>query len=116
MPSNTVVLVTRDGLGQVEPPDRYFGLAMFDRFIHTLEATADKPSAMCFYTTGVRLLCEGSPALLGLQLLAGLGVRLVACQSCLEHYGIKEKMRAGEVRGMDEIVAILFAADKVITV
>jgi peroxiredoxin family protein len=64
----------------------------------------------------VHLVCEGSPALLGLQLLQGLGIRLVVCQTCLEHYGLKEKLRAGEVGGMTEIVGILAAADKVIAV
>jgi hypothetical protein len=71
---------------------------------------------MCFYTRGVHLVCEASPALLGLQLLQGLGVRLVSCQTCLEHYGLTDKLRAGEAGGMSAIVSILMAADTVITV
>jgi intracellular sulfur oxidation DsrE/DsrF family protein len=113
---NTVVLVTRNGLGCVDAADQAFGLAMFDRLIHTLETAPEKPHAMCFYTRGVQLVCEGSPALLGLQLLQGLGVRMVVCQTCLEHYGLQEKVRVGEVGGMSEIVAILTAAEKVIAV
>ena len=120
MASNTVILVTNDGLGSVAPdaPDheRDFSRTMFDRFVHTLEATPEKPQAMCFYTRGVFLPCEGSPALLGLQLLSGLGVRLVSCQTCLQHYQLVDKLRVGEVGGMQEIVTLLNAADKVITV
>jgi hypothetical protein len=116
MATNTVVLVTRDGLGSVALGDEAFGLTMFDKFIHTLESSPEKPRTMCFYTLGVRLLCEGSPALLGLQLLQKLGVRMVACQTCLEHYGLRGQQRVGEVGGMSEILAILAAADKVITV
>jgi peroxiredoxin family protein len=113
---NTVVLVTRNGLGSVQTDDQAFGVAMFDKFIHTLESSPEKPQAMCFYTEGVYLACEGSPALLGLQLLRGLGVRIVVCQTCLEHYGLKEKLRVGEVGGMTEIVSIMNAAEKVLTV
>jgi hypothetical protein len=116
MTKNTVVLVTSNGLGNVDAGDQAFGVAMFDKFIHTLESSPAKPQAMCFYTLGVHLVCEGSPALLGLQLLQGLGVRLVVCQTCLEHYGLKEKLRVGEVGGMSEIVAIMAAADKVLSV
>ena len=116
MVTNSVVLVTRDGLGSVAPGDEAFGLTMFDKFIHTLESSPEKPRTMCFYTLGVRLLCEGSPALLGLQLLQGLGVRIVACQTCLDHYGLREQLRVGETGGMNEIVAILTAADTVITI
>jgi hypothetical protein len=120
MARNTVMLVTNDGLGSVAPDasdhERDFSRAMFDKLVHSLETAPDKPQAMCFYTRGVVLLCEGSPALLGLQLLAGLGVRLVACQTCLQHYQLTDKLRIGEVGGMNDIVALLDAADKVITV
>jgi intracellular sulfur oxidation DsrE/DsrF family protein len=116
MTKTTVMLVTRDGLGQVAAEDRAFGRLMFDNLIHTLETAEEKPAALCFYTEGVRLLCDGSPALLGLQLLQGLGVRLVACQSCLEQYGLRDAVRAGEVLGMSDIVSILMSADTVITV
>ncbi len=119
MARNTVILVTNDGLGNVGPEltdhELDFGRMMFDRFVHTLETAPEKPQAMCFYTRGVFLPCEGSPALLGLQLLAGLGVRLVACQTCLQHYQLVDKLRVGEVGGMSDIVALLNAADKVIT-
>jgi hypothetical protein len=112
----TVILVTRNGLGSVGEADRDFAAAMFDRFIHSLEAHAERPDVLCFYTEGVRLVCEGSKALLGLQLLAGLGVRLVVCQSCLEHYGLREKVAVGEVGSMKEIVDLLLSAAKVVTV
>jgi hypothetical protein len=114
--SETVVLMTRNGLGCVDASDQAFGLDMFDKLIHTLEAAPEKPRALCFYTLGVHLVCEGSPALLGLQLLHGLGVRLVVCRTCLEHYGLERKVRVGEIGGMSEILALLTAADKVITV
>ncbi len=116
MARDTVLLVTRNGLGSVQEADRTFGLEMFDRFLHAFESEADKPTAICFYTEGVRLVCEGSPAILGLELLKGHGVRIVACRTCLEKYDLMGRVKVGEIGSMKEIVQLLQAADKVITV
>ena len=114
--SKLVLLVTREGLGQVDPRDRPFGLGMFDRFLHALESAAVKPHSLCFYTDGIKLVCDGSPALLGLKILQGQGVRLLACRTCLEHFGLSDKVAVGEVGGMNDIVGLLTEADSVVTV
>jgi DsrE/DsrF-like family len=111
-----VVLVTQEGLGQVDSADRQFGVAMFDRFLHAFEGQALRPTCICFYTNGVKLVCQGSPAVLGLKLLQGMGVRLLVCRTCLEHFQMAEKVAVGEVAGMNDIVALLSDADSVITV
>lgn len=111
-----VILVTQDGLGRVNPSDQKFSMEMFDRFLHAWEGQAVRPAAICFYTDGVKLVCEGSPALLGLKLLQGMGVHLLVCRTCLEHFQIANKVKVGEVRGMNDIVALLSDADSVITV
>ena len=116
MGSHTVVLITKQTLGTVADADREFGLTMMDKLLHALESEPERPSAICFYTEGVRLVCRGSQVLLGLQLLAGLGVRLVACQSCLEHYGLTGSVAVGEVGNMKQIASLMLAADKVVTV
>ena len=114
--SKLVLLVTREGLGQVAAADRQFGLEMFDRFLHAFETQPLKPEAICFYTDGVKLVCEGSPALLGLRLLEAQGVRLIACRTCLEHFGLSDKVAAGEVGGMNDIVRLVTEAASVVTV
>jgi intracellular sulfur oxidation DsrE/DsrF family protein len=114
--SKLVLLVARDGLGHVAATNRPFGLEMFDRFLHALESQPVRPHAICFYTDGVKLVCNGSPALLGLKILEGQGVRLVACRTCLEHFGLSDKVAVGEVGGMNDIVGLLIQADSVVTV
>jgi intracellular sulfur oxidation DsrE/DsrF family protein len=114
--SKLVLLVTREGLGHVGATDKQFGMEIFDRFLHAFESQPVKPHAICFYTDGVKLLCEGSPALLGLKILQGQGVRLVACRTCLEYFGLSAKVAAGEVGGMNDIVALLTEADSVVAV
>ena len=116
MAGKTIVLVTRAGFGTTAPEDSAFGLEMLDKFFHTLESRNPRPDAICFYTEGVKLVAEGSPLVPALQLLEGLGIRLVSCLTCLHHYGLEEKVQAGGTGGMKEIVGLMEEADKVITV
>jgi len=113
---NIVILVRQEGLGQVTPQDRAFGVDMFDRFLHSLESQPSKPQAICFYTEGVKLTCQGSPAVPGLQLIEGMGVRLLICRTCLDYYGLTDKVGVGQISTMSEIVKTLIAADKVLTI
>jgi sulfur relay (sulfurtransferase) complex TusBCD TusD component (DsrE family) len=109
------ILVRQEGLGHVGPQDGAFSIDMFDRFLHTLESQPVKPVAICFYTDGVKLTCEGSRAVPGLQLIQGMGVRLMICRTCLEYLGLMGKVAVGEVSTMTEIVKTLTDADSVIT-
>lgn len=113
---DTVILVTRGGLGTTRPEDESFGVEMLEKFFHTLEKVPEKPRAICFYTEGARCVVEGSPLVLGLKLLEGMGVRLVTCLSCLQRYGLEERVAVGGTGGMDEIVGLLTEAGKVVTV
>ena len=116
MESKTVILVKQAGLGQTAVEDRQFGLEMFDRFLHTLEAQPVKPQAICFYTEGVKLVCKGSSALQSLSFLQGMGVRIVSCKTCLDYFKIVDQVAIGEVGNMNDIVKLLLEADKIITV
>lgn len=114
--NRTVILVTRAGLGTTLPEDADFGLEMLDKFFHTLERMTDKPQAICFYTEGVKVLEQGSPVILGLKLLESLGVSVVACQSCVNRYGLQDRIAVGRVGGMPDIVQLMSQAEKVITI
>jgi hypothetical protein len=116
MARKIIFLVTRDGLGSVNSPDSKFGMDMFDRLLHTLEGAELRPQALCFYTNGVKLLCEGSSAVMSLQLLSVMGVRMLACRSCLEYFGLSGRIAVGEVVGMSDIFGLMTQADSVITI
>ena len=116
MLDRTVVLVGRNGFGTTAPDDRAFGTEMLEKFLHTLEGRDDKPAAICFFTEGVRVATTDGPALYSLQVLEQLGVRLVACGTCLDHYELRDQLQAGEAGTMSEIVDLIAGADKVITI
>ena len=73
------------------------------------------PSVIAFYTDGVKLLVAGSPALEALKALEAKGIRLVACGTCLNHYGLEDKLEVGIPGGMTDIIEAQWRADKVIT-
>ena len=69
-----------------------------------------------FYNEGVKLVVEGSPFLAELKLLEEGGVELLACGTCVDYFELGEKIRAGRVSSMDEIVDTISKADKVVTI
>jgi len=85
-------------------------------FLTLILQNQDYPRAICFYTDGVKLACEGSPVLEELAALEAKGVHLILCQTCLEYFGLKDKVLVGIVGGMGDIIAAMMQADSVVTV
>lgn len=112
----TVILVRQEGLGFVSPDDRNFGYEMFDKFLHVLESLPSRPEAICFYTEGVKLAAEGSPLVPPLKLIEGMGVRLLICVTCVDYYGLRDRIAVGQICGMNDIVRLLLEADNVLAV
>ena len=85
-------------------------------FLTLTQENPNLPRAICFYTEGVKLACEGSPVLEELRALEARGVRLILCQTCLDYFGLKDKVRTGIVGGMGDIITAMWQADFVLTV
>lgn len=107
-----VILVTNDGMGESEPPLQH---KLMQTYLRLLDEMGHLPSAICFYTDGVKLVAEGSPVLEQLRTLEAKGVLLLVCQTCLNYFGLMEKIRVGIVGGMPDIIAAQWRAQKVIT-
>ena len=109
----TVVVVSADTMGR---GDDTLGAKLLGNFLRTLAAVEDHPEAIVFYNGAVKLLAPGSAALDALQQLDDAGVELLACVTCLEHFGLTDRIAIGQVSNMREIVQRMAAAAKVITV
>lgn len=109
----TVILFTRNGMGQALP-DLQKKLA--GTYLKLLDEHNYLPGAICFYTEGVFLAAEGSEVLETLQSLEGKGVRLILCSTCVNFYGIADKIKVGIVGGMGDILEAESLAGKVISV
>jgi intracellular sulfur oxidation DsrE/DsrF family protein len=112
MNKDTLILFTRFGMGDA-PAELQKKLAT--TFL-TLLSQDTPPGIIAFYGEGIKLTCEGSPVLELLRALSDQGVRLVVCQTCLDSFGLRDKVRVGIVGGMGDIIAAMNGADKVIGV
>ena len=108
----TVILVPHNGMGHVQPS---LPATLFRKYLQMIELKHPLPAAICFYTEGVKLVTEGSPALEQLKALEAKGVRLIVCKTCLEFFGLSDSVMTGTVAGMPDIVDAQWDAEKVIT-
>ena len=111
--SSTCLLITREGLGHGEPQ---LQLALLGKYLGLLLAGDLTPRALCFYTEGVHLACEGSPVLEALRSLEQRGCRLLVCTTCLDFYGLRDRLRVGTACAMPDILNAQLEATRVITV
>ncbi len=108
---DTLVVVTREGMGSAEPA---LQRKLVGTWLTLLLEGGDLPGAICFYTDGVKLAVEGSPVLEQLSRLEERGVHLILCRTCLDFFGLAEKVRVGVVGGMGDILAAQTVAARII--
>ncbi len=109
---SVLIQVNHDGMGAADPALQHI---LLRNYLLLLQENHTLPGAICFYTSGVKMVVEGSPVLQVLQSLEAQGVRLIVCKTCLDYYGLLEKVRVGIVGGMGDIIAAQWLADKVIS-
>jgi hypothetical protein len=109
---NTVIIVPNAGLGHAEPA---LGVRVLGNYFRTLTELGARPRAICFYTAGVKMVADDSPLLAELRTLAQASVPIVSCRTCLDHYGLIDRVAVGEVGNMAQVIELQAAAAKVIT-
>lgn len=109
----TVILVPSYGMGKAE---ERLQQVLFGKYLQLLSENESLPVAICFYTDGVKLVCQGSPVIEQLQQLEHQGVRLIVCSTCLNYFELTENVRVGIVGGMGDILEAQMKAEKVITI
>ncbi len=111
-PTRTAVLVTADRIGG----DSELGTVLMQSFLNTLASAPDKPARMIFLNTGVHLTTRGSPVLDTLRELAGAGVEILSCGTCLAFLEKKDQLAVGEVTTMHDTVEVVAGPWRVVTV
>ncbi len=105
----TVIILSRDQMGDGDPQ---LGARLLRTFLQKVRAM-EQLEALLFYNGGVKLVGPDSPVLGELTLLEELGVDLVPCGTCLQHFEITPAV--GRVGSMDEILTEIDRAEKVVT-
>ncbi|HUJ89321.1 MAG TPA: sulfurtransferase-like selenium metabolism protein YedF [Syntrophorhabdales bacterium] len=107
------VVVLVDG-ATVGRGDDLLGAVLMKSFLHTLKEIEPRPWRLIFINAGVKLAAEGSDLLSVLSELERLGIEILSCGTCLDFFELKEKLRAGKVTNMYDIVSSLVTATNVI--
>lgn len=108
---NIVVVISSDKMGE---GDEKLGRILMKGFIYALTELDVLPSTVLLYNGGAKLSVEGSESLQDLKTLESLGVEILTCGTCLNFYGISEKLGVGTVTNMYEIAEKQMKASKVV--
>jgi selenium metabolism protein YedF len=106
-----VVQLCADTMGGGDPE---LGALLLRGFLATLAKAEPGPDVVVCYNSAVRLCCEDAPTLASLRAFAEGGAEIVACGTCLNFYGLSERLAVGRVTDMLEIVTLLSHATQVI--
>ena len=108
---NTVVVISSLHMGNGDPE---LGKILIKGFIYTLSEMDFLPKTILLYNEGVKLAVEGSESLNDLLTLESRGVEILSCGTCLNFYGLTDKLKAGTVTNMYTIAERQMKSTKVI--
>lgn len=92
--------------------DDVLGQILIRSFFHTLGEVHPLPDTVIFLNSGVKLVVTGSPVIEDLRSLCDQGVSILACGTCLGHYGLKDQVAVGEVSNMYTIAETILGAGR----
>lgn len=90
------------------------GKALMKAFVFALTKQDVLPETILCYNSGAYLTCEGSESLEDFKALEAEGVNIMTCGTCLDFYGMKEKLAVGTVTNMYDIVETMENAKSII--
>ena len=106
-----LVVLSANVMGTGDPK---LGTSLMKAFVFALTKQDQLPDTILCYNTGASLTCEGADTLEDLKLLESEGVTILTCGTCLDFYGLKEKLAVGAVTNMYDIVERLENAAQII--
>ena len=108
---NTVVVLSASTMGT---GDDELGAILMKGFIYALSQQEELPTTILLYNGGAKISCEESPSLEDLKSLEAQGVEILTCGTCLNHYGLTDKLKVGEVTNMYVIAEKMTQADLIV--
>ena len=106
-----LVVLSANVMGTGDPK---LGTSLMKAFVFALTKQDQLPDTILCYNTGASLTCEGADTLEDLKLLESEGVTILTCGTCLDFYGLKEKLAVGTVTNMYDIVERMENAARII--
>jgi selenium metabolism protein YedF len=108
---NYVVVISSDKMGEGDEP---LGLLLMTTFINALKDLDQLPQKILFYNNGVRLATNDSRVIETLRDLEKMGVELMLCGTCVNHYSLASAVGAGTISNMYTMAGIMASSVKVL--
>ena len=108
---NTVVVVGSATMGSGNDE---LGKTLMKGFIYAVSQLEELPSTILFYNGGASITTEGSVSLDDLRSMEAQGVTIKTCGTCLDFYGLKDKLAVGSITNMYDIVETMNIAAHII--
>ena len=110
---NTVIAVGSNCMGS---GDDALGATLMKGYLYAVSQQEELPKTILFYNGGAKLTVEGAVSVEDLKNMEAQGVEILTCGTCLNFYGLGDKLAVGTVTNMYTIVEKLTNASKVIRV
>jgi hypothetical protein len=108
---NRLLQITQNGMGN---GDEGLGLQLVVNYLKLIVEEKRIPKFIALYNAGVKLICEGSPAVEAFKTIEGKGTKIIACKTCLNHFNLIDKVEVGIEGSMIDIIELQGLASKVI--
>lgn len=108
---NYVVVVTSDKMGD---GDDDLGHLLMSNFIKALKDLDKLPQKILFYNKGVTIVTKDSPLIDHLKDLEKMGVELLLCATCVNHYSLSDQIGAGIMSNMYAIAEAMASAGNIV--
>ncbi len=108
---NKVVVISSDKMGEGNDE---LGKSLLKAFIYALSQQDELPQTILFYNGGAKMTCEDSPAIEDLKTMEAEGVEILTCGTCLNFYGLSDRLQVGGVTNMYVIVEKMAGASLII--
>ena len=109
-------VVVAIGSAEMGNGDPKLGKILMKSFLYSLTQLDALPQTMLFFNGGVRMTTEGSESIEDLKALEAQGVEILSCGTCLDFYGLKDKLRVGGITNMYVIAQTMAEAGNVVKI
>lgn len=106
-----IVVISSDRMGE---GDDDLGRLLIGNFIKAVKDLDKLPAAIVFYNKGVTLAVNGSEHVEHLRQLEKMGVEILLCATCVNHFGLGDSVGAGVLSNMYTIAEAMASATKII--
>ena len=107
------VVISRNTMGEGAEE---LGKILIKGFIYSLTELPAPPKFLIFLNSGAYLTSDGANTIDDLKKLEKMGTEILTCGTCVNYYGIQDKLAVGEITNMYGITERMASAGNIINI